>query len=55
MDPQEPQSIADAIMNVLENPTLREEMIAKGKIYVQKFHQEKTSQALIELYRSVLE
>lgn len=55
VDPQEPQSIADAIMNVLENPTLREEMIAKGKIYVQKFHQEKTSQSLIELYRSVLE
>ncbi len=55
VDPQDPQSIADGIVSVLENPTLREEMIRKGKIYVQKFHQEKTTQALIELYKQVVQ
>jgi len=54
VDPQEPKDMAEAMMSVLENPTLREEMILKGKAFVKKFHQEKTSLALDELYKKVL-
>lgn len=53
VDPQEPHLIAEAIVKVLENPTLREEMVAKGLEFVKCFRPEKTSLALHELYRSL--
>ena len=54
VDPHDSNALADAISKVKNNPVQRVEIIAKNKIYIDRFSPEIISRNLMELYHSVL-
>lgn len=54
VDPQDPELLADAIEQVLTNPTRREEMIRKGREQAGRFSWEKNARETLEIYRELL-
>ncbi|MBI2518931.1 MAG: glycosyltransferase family 4 protein [Bdellovibrio sp.] len=53
INPNKADDLAQAMQRVLSNAELRQEMIQNGRDYVQRFHQAKTTQHLMGLYRGV--
>jgi len=53
VNPKKPEDLAQAMHRVLRTPELRQEMIQAGRDYVQRFHQAKTTQHLMGLYREI--
>lgn len=51
IDPQEPETIAAAIINLLNNQTLREGLIAKGLERVRQFSWDLSALKLMEIYK----
>jgi glycosyltransferase involved in cell wall biosynthesis len=54
IDPAKPDTIGQAIVSLLADKNLREPMIAKGKINVQRFTSENFATQLKQLYNLVL-
>lgn len=54
IDPHDYYELAQTMLKVIDNSTLRKEMIDKGKKQAQKFSWEKTAKTTIEAYRSIL-
>jgi glycosyltransferase involved in cell wall biosynthesis len=54
IDPQEPMQMAEAILQVIANPQLRQNLIAKGKERVKSFSWEKTARETLNAYQSIL-
>jgi len=52
-DPKSPKDIADKISQVLDDVTLRNQLIETGKVLVKKYSWEKTAQATFRVYRQV--
>lgn len=52
-DPKSPKDIADKILQVLDDVTLRNQLIETGKVLVKKYSWEKTAQATFRVYRQV--
>jgi glycosyltransferase involved in cell wall biosynthesis len=54
--PDNPGAYADALVRLLKNPALREEMGSEGKKRVRnEYNWEKESQKLLDLYRELLQ
>lgn len=54
VDPYNEKELADKINNLLNNPSLCETMISEGLKYVEHFSDEKCTEELIKVYKSVL-
>lgn len=54
IDPQDLLQIAEAILQVISNPHLRQILIEKGKERVKLFSWEKTAQETLKAYRTIL-
>ena len=54
IDPQSESSIANGLLAVLSDKNLQNSMKEKGYKFVQRFHRNESSQALLECYRQVL-
>lgn len=54
IDPENDEEMADKIMNLLEDDTLREKVINKGYAYAQNFTDEKIAKNLIKVYNKIL-
>ncbi len=50
VDPESPEAISEAITKVLENPSLRKEMIDEGLKHAKKFSEGEISKKLFKLY-----
>lgn len=53
VDPNSPSQVALALKQILEDSTLRKDLIAKGKINLQKFSWEKSANKLNEIFRKL--
>lgn len=53
VDPDDPEALADALDRVLEDEGLRQQLIAQGHEYVQRFRPEPLSRQLMQLYERV--
>lgn len=54
VNPNDPEHIANNILDVLANTLLREQMIAGGLKFVQKFSLQNSSHALAKIYKNLL-
>ena len=54
VNPEDPQDIASKMRMILEQPSLREELIAKGRVQREKFTQHSVVEKLYALYKEVL-
>lgn len=54
INPENPEEIGQALATVLSDQTLRESLIAKGKINVRRYTPEKFAKELEQLYNSIL-
>ncbi|MBS0350102.1 MAG: glycosyltransferase family 4 protein [Proteobacteria bacterium] len=54
VDPYAESNIAEAIINLLEKPDLRDQFINRGKIQVKKFTWEQCAKKTIEVYRKII-
>ena len=54
INPENPEEIGQALTTVLSDQTLRESLIAKGKINVRRYTPEKFAKELEQLYNSIL-
>lgn len=52
-NPESVEDIADKIHLVLSDKNLQQQMIEKGKLYVQRFHRRDSTLALLECYRQL--
>lgn len=55
IDPHDPQSIAEAIVRILSNESLRADMIRKGYAQAQHYTWEKAAQKMLSIYQQVHE
>ena len=55
INPNDSMELADAMLNVVRDRVLRDNLIVKGKDQASKFSWEKTAQATLNVYRSVLD
>lgn len=53
VDPTNPLEISQAIKKVLENPKLSQEMVERGWEYVQRFSWDRTTQKIVEIYKTL--
>ncbi|MEK6623726.1 MAG: hypothetical protein AABY86_02075, partial [Bdellovibrionota bacterium] len=53
VNPKKTDDLAERMHRILTTPELRQEMIQAGRDYVQRFHQAKTTQHLMGIYREV--
>ena len=53
VDPLDPGAFAEAISQVINNRTLRESLIEKGRLRINNFSWEKTARETIDLYNSL--
>ena len=53
-DPHDAHHLAEAIIQVLSQPDLAEDLAEKGQIQAAKFSWQKTAQATAEVYRTLL-
>ena len=53
VDPLNIEEIGDAILRVLESPTLREKLITKGLEQIQEFSWEKSCRKILRLYQDL--
>jgi glycosyltransferase involved in cell wall biosynthesis len=53
-DPQDPESMADAMQQILDNPALRQELAKRGGARVQRFDWQATARSFRALYRKAL-
>lgn len=53
-DPDDVESIKDAMIKVLYNPRLREELISKGEMQIQNFTWEKCAKETFQAYKTIL-
>ncbi|MBP5295975.1 MAG: glycosyltransferase family 4 protein [Bacteriovoracaceae bacterium] len=53
VDPHQPEQIGQAIIEVTENEELRQKMIKAGTEHVQRFREENTLKAMMQLYQSL--
>ncbi|MBD2436131.1 glycosyltransferase family 1 protein [Nostoc sp. FACHB-110] len=54
IDPNEPMQLAEAILQVISDSQLRQELIAQGKERAKLFSWEKTAKLTLEAYRSIV-
>lgn len=54
VDPADPEAFAAAALRLLDNPMLREEMVARGRQYIARFAPEKFGQGLVDVYNELL-
>jgi glycosyltransferase involved in cell wall biosynthesis len=54
IDPHRPEDLAAALADVLRDPELRRDLIAKGKINVQRFSWRSTAGRTLDIYEKVL-
>lgn len=54
IDPHEPLQLAEALLQVISNPQLRQSLIEKGKERVKLFSWEKTAKETLNAYRTLL-
>jgi len=54
VNPDDVDAFADAAGKMLDNPMLREEMVARGRQYIQRFAPEKFGQGLVNVYNELL-
>jgi glycosyltransferase involved in cell wall biosynthesis len=50
-DPADPESIAAAIISLVENPALRAELIVKGQLRAERFRWHSSAEKTLEIYR----
>ena len=53
-DPQDPESIAGAIRDVVENPTLREQLAVRGLQRAARFSWQNTAREMFAVYRELV-
>jgi len=53
IDPDDEQTLADVIRQVLDNAALREKMIRDGLEYVKRFHPKETASSLVSVYKNL--
>lgn len=53
VSPDNPQYMADALLRVLTDGSLRHSMIEKGRIYAKRFSEEKQATQLMEIYQAL--
>ncbi|ACB49392.1 mannosyl transferase B [Crocosphaera subtropica ATCC 51142] len=54
IDPTDYYQLAQIMLKVIDNSTLRKEMINKGKIQAEQFSWEKTAEATLNVYQSII-
>ncbi len=54
VDPTQPEQLADAISSVLQNPETKRDLIAKGRINIQRFSWRTTGRKTLDIYERVL-
>jgi glycosyltransferase involved in cell wall biosynthesis len=54
INPNDSMELADAMLNIVGDRVLRDNLIFKGKEQANKFSWRKTAQATLNIYRSVL-
>jgi glycosyltransferase involved in cell wall biosynthesis len=54
INPNDSMELADAMLNLIRDRVLRDNLIFKGKDQASKFSWEKTAQATLNVYRSLL-
>ncbi|MDJ0599314.1 MAG: glycosyltransferase family 1 protein, partial [Crocosphaera sp.] len=55
IDPTDYYQLAQIMLKVADNSTLRKEMIEKGKIQANKFSWERTAKTTLDVYKSIIE
>lgn len=55
VDPTDTDAFAAAAMRLISNPMLREEMVARGRQYIDRFAPEKFGQGLVNVYNELLQ
>jgi glycosyltransferase involved in cell wall biosynthesis len=55
VDPKNPEEIANAILQIVSDASLRERMIEQGVEQAKRFSWEKTAQQMLEIYRETVE
>jgi glycosyltransferase involved in cell wall biosynthesis len=54
VDPTRPEQLAEAVLNVVRDPEMKRDLIAKGKINVQRFSWRATAGKTVDIYEKVL-
>jgi glycosyltransferase involved in cell wall biosynthesis len=54
VDPYRPEQLAEAILSVVNDPEMKRDLIAKGKINVQRFSWRATAGKTVDIYEKVL-
>jgi glycosyltransferase involved in cell wall biosynthesis len=54
VDPSRPEELAEALLSVVRDPEMKRDLIAKGKINVQRFSWRATAGKTLEVYEKVL-
>jgi glycosyltransferase involved in cell wall biosynthesis len=54
VDPSRPEELAEAILSVVRDPEMKRDLIAKGRINVQRFSWRATAGKTLEIYEKVL-
>jgi glycosyltransferase involved in cell wall biosynthesis len=54
VDPSQPEELAEALLSVVRDPEMKRDLIAKGRINVQRFSWRATAGKTMEIYENVL-
>ena len=54
VDPSRPEDLAEALSHVLRDPEMKRDLIAKGKINIQRFSWRATARKTLDIYEKVL-
>ena len=54
VDPSRPEQLAEAVLSVVRDPEMKRDLIAKGKINVQRFSWRATAGKTVDIYEKVL-
>jgi alpha-1,3-rhamnosyl/mannosyltransferase len=54
VDPSRPEDLAEALSHVLRDPEMKRDLIAKGKINIQRFSWRVTARKTLDIYEKVL-
>lgn len=54
VDPQDEQELAEAIINLIENESLKESLILKGLARAKLFTWEETARRTLELFKEIV-
>ncbi|MCK5072528.1 MAG: glycosyltransferase family 4 protein [Bacteriovoracaceae bacterium] len=53
VDPNQPEQIGEAMVRVVENESLQQNLIEKGRDWVNKFHSSNTAKNMMEFYKTL--